>query len=297
METEVHIALKAAARAFLLERGARAVACEVRCPMGRRALDVAAYFPRSPRHTEAESAQAGLFTGAEAGLRARDASRDASNPWTAEQLRARTVVVECKATREDFQRDGAAHDALLREREAILARRESIERSLRERGVGAPSEPMLFGELAPWDFSSVDSPARTRVMTELSMVERKLRGQTKFFELARYRLADVLLVAAPRGLLRVRDIPEGWGLAECPSSALRAWSKIASKGEAAPAPPAPPLTVRVRPPALDATPLWRERLLRHIAYALTREAGASQGAVGSPRLRDGHAPARAEGDA
>lgn len=294
METQAHIALKAGARAFLLERGARAVACEVRGPMGRRALDVAAYFPRSPRHTEAESAQAGLFTGEQAGLRARDASRDASNPWTGEQLRARTVVVECKATREDFLRDGAERDDLLNERDALMARREAIERAMRERGVGAPEEPMLFGELAPWDFSSVDSPARREILSELSLVERKLRGQTKFFEMTRYRLADVLLIASPRGMIRPRELPEGWGLLECSSASLRAWAKSASKDEAA---LAPVLSVRVRPPALDATPLWRERLLRHIAYALTREAGASQGSVGPPRLRDGHAPARSEGDA
>lgn len=262
--------------------------------MGRRALDVAGYFPRSPRHSEAESAQTGLFTDARAGLRARDGARDASNAWTGEQLRARTVVVECKATREDFLRDGSERDELLNARDALLARREKVERSLRDRGVGAPAEPMLFGDLAQWDFSTVDSPARREILAELSLVERKLRGQTKFFEMTRYRLADVLLIAAPRGMIRRRELPEGWGLLECSSASLRAWAKAAARDDPA---PAPSLSVVVRPPALDAPPLWRERLLRHIAYALTRDAGASQGAVGSPRLRDGHAPARAEGDA
>ncbi|MGP1310776.1 MAG: hypothetical protein ACTS27_11315, partial [Phycisphaerales bacterium] len=56
------------------------------------------------------------------------------------------------------------------------------------------------------------------------------------------------------------------GLAECSRSALRAWARAREKGEER---PSLELTVRVRPPALGATPLWRERLLRHIAYALT----------------------------
>jgi hypothetical protein len=269
VETGLHIALKEAARAFLLERGARAVGVEVRCPLNRRRVDAAGYFPRSPRHSEAESAQVGLFTNTEAGLSERDASREAGNAWTGEQRRARTVIIECKASREDFLRDCAQREALEKEAEALRVRRERIEAMLRRRAApGAePKERLLFADLEEWDYSACVSPARQKVGGELALVERKLRAETKFEEMARYRLADCLLIAAPRGELKKTDLPAGWGLAECPAGALRAWVAARKKGE----PCAPPdLAVILRPPALDATPLWRERLLRHIAYALTR---------------------------
>jgi len=268
VETEVHIALKHAARAFLLARGARAVACEVRCPLGRRRVDAAGYFPRSPRHSESDSAQVGLFTGAEAGVSARDGRREVASAWTKEQLRARTVIVECKATRADFLRDNERRDGLERTADDLRRRVERVERSLRSRGApGAePVERLLFAELEEWDYGACASPARRELMGELSVVERKLRAETKFEEMSRYRLADCLLIAAPRGEIKVGDVPEGWGLAECPAAALRAWCAARRHGET----PAPvDLTVRVRPRALEATPLWRERLLRHIAYALT----------------------------
>ncbi len=269
METEAHIALKAAARAFLRQRGARAIADEVRCPLGRRRIDVAGYFPRSPRHTETESAQTGLFTPGEDGLSPRDTARAVPSPWTKEQLRARTVIIECKATREDFLRDNEQRESLARDAEALRTRQERIESMLRSKNApGAePRERMLFEELEEWDFNACVSPARQQVKGELAQVERKLRAETKFEEMARYRLADCLLIATPRGLLKKSDLPDGWGLAECTAASLRAWSKARNDG--APSPP-PELTVRIRPRALDATPLWRERLLRHIAYALTQ---------------------------
>jgi hypothetical protein len=269
VETEVHIALKAAAKEFLRERGARAIADEVRCPLSRRRIDVAGYFPRSPRHTETQSAQTGLFTSGEDGLSQRDSARAVPSPWTKEQLRARTVIIECKATREDFLRDNEQRESLARDAEILRTRRERIESMLRSKNApGAePRERMLFEDLEEWDFNACASPARQQVTGELAQLERKLRSETKFEEMARYRLADCLLIATPRGLLKKSDLPDGWGLAECSAASLRAWSK--TKGDGAPAPP-PELTVRIRPRALDATPLWRERLLRHIAYALTQ---------------------------
>jgi hypothetical protein len=275
VETEVHIALKHAAAAFLRERGARAIAQEVRCPLGRRRVDVAGYFPRSPRHaSEGDSAQVGLFTGAEEGLSARDARRDVPSAWTKEQLRARTVIVECKATREDFLRDNERREDLARSAERLRERVEKVERSLRSRGPGGapgaePVERMLFEELEEWDYGACVSPARREIMGELAHVERKLRAETKFEEMAKYRLADCLLIAAPRGAIRKKELPDGWGLAECSTSALRAWLRAARALDGDSTPPLLSLTVSVRPRALDATPLWRERLLRHIAYALT----------------------------
>jgi hypothetical protein len=128
---------------------------------------------------------------------------------------------------------------------------------------------MLFEELEEWDYGACVSPARREIMGELAHVERKLRAETKFEEMAKYRLADCLLIAAPRGAIRKKELPDGWGLAECSTSALRAWLRAARALDGDSTPPLLSLTVSVRPRARDATPLWRERLLRHIAYALT----------------------------
>ena len=47
-------------------------------------------------------------------------------------------------------------------------------------------------------------------------------------QLARWRTADHLVVMAPAGLLRPREVPSGWGLVEVDSRALKkGWEPVA----------------------------------------------------------------------
>jgi hypothetical protein len=97
----------------------------------------------------------------------------------------------------------------------------------------------------------------------LGDLDRQLHGETKFFMVARYRLADRLYIAAPRGMIRPRELPRGWGLLECPGRRL---DGVAAAGGLAD----PPLHVAVEAPPQSTRPEHRVRLLRNIAVAASR---------------------------
>lgn len=181
--------------------------------------------------------------------------------------RATTVIVECKQCRADFLKDSRRLDALLAEREQLDQRR----RHLEERLIKA-AEPhllfsgtMLFPEMEAWDFAASRSPAYRAVLRDLRRIDRQIHGDTKFWTIARYALADHLLIAAPAGLLRQRELPPGWGLLEFPAGWL-------SERRRLPDPDDPSAACRLRMP-LAGTPVskdvHRARLLRNIAVAAT----------------------------
>jgi hypothetical protein len=181
-------------------------------------------------------------------------------------LVASTSIVECKASRADFLRDDLQVDALLLERERLLERKRVIETDLIP--VHEPqlcrSHEALFQQDAQWEFERSRLLPYRRVMRDLGRVEERLHGQTKFNLIARWRLADQMWVLAPSGVVRAREVPPGWGLAECSGTVLRRGVRHALDLGSL------PLRVVVPAPThLSPTPR-RARLLRNIAVALTR---------------------------
>jgi len=236
METQTHQRLKRLAISFLRQSGCQAVATEVRCPISRYRLDAAGYLDRPPPGT-ASAAPAGR--------------------------QPRTIVLECKQSREDFLRDCEHAEELLEHRSRLERIRQSIEEfrikmfepQLRRNGSS------LFVELDDWDFSGSRLPAYRKVMRQLKQIDEKLHGATKFFLVARYRLADQMYLAAPQGLIRRSELPPGWGLLECAPKLLADPDSV-SLFE-----PAAALQVAVPAPQRPSPQRFRLRLLRNIAVA------------------------------
>jgi hypothetical protein len=230
VETSTHLQLKRLAIRFLRRLGGQAVATEVRCPIARYRVDVAGYLDRPPRDRP-------------------DGCRERAKPST--------VLIECKQSRSDFLRDHREADRLLERREALERLREHIEEArikthephLRQPGTS------LFPELDAWDFGASRLQGYRRLLQTLQSVEQQLHGETKFFVIARYRLADRLYLAAPRGMIRPRDLPRGWGLLEGSGRRSDAELRVAVE--------APPQATSTR---------HRVRLLRNIAVAASRVA-------------------------
>ncbi len=243
MESPDHEELKLRARAFLGSLGCRVSACEVRCPIARFRVDVAGYLDRPPPTGPAAAAPAG---------------RTSCDP--------RTIVIECKVSRGDFFRDGLDTEGLLAERAEL----ERLRRGIEERRVKLHephlrrSEGALFPDLEEWDFAQSRLPGYRAVLARISGIEEKLHGQTKFFTIARYRLADRLYLAAPRGMIRARELPPGWGLLE---PAVPAAGRPRS------------LHIVVEAPPHATRPERRVRLLRNIAVAACRAAGREERAA------------------
>jgi hypothetical protein len=112
------------------------------------------------------------------------------------------------------------------------------------------------------------------VLRQLAKVEERMHGQTKFNLIARWRLADELWLLAAAGTVRAREVPAGWGLAECSAAVLRRGiGHSLSMG-------ALPLRVVVPAPRHASPAPRRERLLRNIAIALTKAQFGGNSALG-----------------
>jgi hypothetical protein len=234
METAVHTQLRLASVSALLAGGCCAAACEVRCPISRFRVDAAGYLDPLPKRPGPERISTAF-----------PRSQD-----------ARTVIVECKQARADFLRDNRETPRLLARRRELDAARQCLE----DRIIRA-SEPQLrlggtslFRELESWEFDRSRLGSYRKIMLELRRVDEALHGQTKFWLLSRYRLADWLYIAAPRGLLALDELPPSWGLMEFEFDS--------------------PGLMRIRREAeeLGASTVRRLRLLRNIAAAATRPA-------------------------
>jgi hypothetical protein len=102
------------------------------------------------------------------------------------------------------------------------------------------------------------------VLRQLAKVEERLHGQTKFNLIARWRLADELWILAATDVVRRREVPAGWGLAECNPALLRRGIGHALRMGTL------PLRVVVPAPRHASPEHRRSRLLRNIAVALTK---------------------------
>jgi len=253
VETQAHMELRLSAAMALLSGGCCAAACEVRCPISRFRVDVAGYQDGRPE-------------------RAPWIERETMFP---RQKNAQTIIVECKQSRADFLRDS-------RETPRLLARRQELDgarRCLEERiiRVAEPSLRLggtsLFQEMETWEFDRSRLASYRKVMLELRYIDEALHGQTKFWMLTRYRLADRLYLAAPRGLIATDEVPPMWGLLE------------AELEDGV-------MCLRVRRAATDlgATDVRKQRLLRNIAAAASRPA-IRQGALTAQQ----NAPAEGQG--
>jgi hypothetical protein len=266
LESRTHATLKRLALGWLLERGCRIAAMEVACPLNKWRLDVAGFLDRSAGPARG-SEHDGLF--ASAGLIGPQAGR----------VPIRTIVIECKQSRSDFLRDRAVRDRLVALRARLEARRERLERTFLPRVEPhlRRSGASLFPECEAWDFGASRSPAYRALLARIEKIDRRLYGQTKFCRAAQYRLADELLIVAPRGMLSAGETPRGWGLLEASRASIRRAEREPPEALGS------SLRVRLEAPVLTPPAKHRARLLRNIAAAATRASLRSFGAEGGAR--------------
>lgn len=259
MESELHALLKRCATAWLHAADASAVACEVTTAIPHWRADVAAWLQgdaaRLDRLDSLSKTEVQRWTAA---MEARSAERStpASSLWAGQSedplaallvdggavnlfqqpdrnpepatLRrimgsVTTVLVECKASRADFQSDRADLDRATHEHARLKRRRDGMRDQLVRRW-----EPhlrrvgeTLFEQTDGWDFDRSRLASVRSADRDARLAEEVLSSQVKFARMARWRLADRLYLCCPAGLLKSHEVPEGWGLLEHCRGALR----------------------------------------------------------------------------
>lgn len=211
-ETEAHRRLKRNAVLWAQAQGYSACAVEVTLPKCRYRADVAAYRAR----------------GNEPGV---------------------TAVFECKQVLSDLRRDNCCSSSARERLATINKRREVLEKHL---GVHYPTlrrGDSLFPEFESADFHQIGHRGHTRVLRELSALQKRISGSTKFECLTRYRAANVFYLVLPHDLFRESELPVGWGA-------------LVEKDDI--------LTLRRQPTWHDSPDEHRLRFLQRIAIAGTR---------------------------
>ena len=211
-ETEAHRRLKRLAVLWAQGQGYSACAVEVNLPKCRYRADVAAYRAR----------------GNESGT---------------------TAVFECKQVRSDLRRDNCATAATRERLETVSRRRQVLEKHLRVHYPTLRAGESLFPEFDGHDFAAIGHHNYKRVVTELTALQKRLRGGTKFECLTRYRSANLFFLVVPNDLFRASELPLGWG------------ALVETEGT---------LVLRAKPVWHDNSVESRLRFLQRIAIAGTR---------------------------
>lgn len=211
-ETEAHRRLKRLAVLWAQAQGYAACAAEVTLPRCRYRADVAAYRAR----------------GNEAGV---------------------TAIFECKQVRADFCRDNDRAESVRNRLETVTRRRQILEKHLRIHYPTLRAGESLFPEYDAHDFGAIEHRGYRRVMTEMSALQKRLRGGTKFECLTRYRCANLFFVVVTANVFRESEVPLGWG------------ALVENEGA---------LLLRVKPVWHESPAASRLRFLQRIAMAGTR---------------------------
>lgn len=124
---------------------------------------------------------------------------------------AATAIFECKQALPDFRRDNCC-SAETRERlETVYRRRLTLEKHLRVHYPNLRITDSLFPEFESHDFARIEHRTYAHVLREMSALQNRLSGCTKFENLVRYRSANLFLLVLPAELFREEEIPIGWG--------------------------------------------------------------------------------------
>lgn len=175
-ETAAHRELKRLALVWAQENGYPLAALEVSLPKCRYRADVAAYRPQ----------RNGTL--------------------------GHTVVFECKQSRPDLRRDDCRSPQMFRRLEAVYRRQQVLERNLRVHYPTLRCGETLFPEWDDFNFAAIEHRGYRRVVRELSALQNQLRDGRKFEKLSRYGCANLFYLVAPNELMRLPEVPLGWGL-------------------------------------------------------------------------------------
>jgi hypothetical protein len=173
-ETDMHVRLKRLALLWAQANGYCACAAEVSLPQCRYRADVAAYRPQ-PK-------QPGV-----------------------------TAIFECKQALPDLRRDNCCGAATRERLRSINRRREVLERNLRVHYPTLRTGDSLFPEYDSHDFSAIGHHGYARVLRELTALQNRLNGGTKFECLVRFACANLFFLVLPNDLFREEEVPPGWG--------------------------------------------------------------------------------------
>ena len=202
LETSAHATLKKLALQWAQQQGYPICGFEVRLPHSNYSADAVAYRPATERLPLPSNRKTPL--------------RLVRQPVVGV-----TAVFECKQARSDFLKDSHATAETTQQLKALDERRRTLERLL---GMHEPSlrkGETLFPEYDAIDISNFEHKTYRKVIREISILQARLYGKTKFDKVARYQCANLCFLVVEHGILKNHEVPLHWGLLVRQGDALR----------------------------------------------------------------------------
>jgi hypothetical protein len=216
--------LKKLAAQWAYANGFRCIGMEVRAPRSRFRVDVAAYRPgRKETRGSARECRERQTTAAITNCPACGSESD--KPLIA--------IFECKQSRPDLCRDIAGVESMQHELHELQQRRTKLEKLLLTHHPSLRASESLFPEWDTFTGEFLAHDGYQHLLTSIIRVQNRLQNCTKFAWITRYRLANLNYVVTPEKLMRLDELPPGWGLLESNSCAFRirllGWSALVNR--------------------------------------------------------------------
>jgi hypothetical protein len=124
-----------------------------------------------------------------------------------------TAVFECKASREDFRRDGSEERTLKARVQRLQSRLDALHRLIGEHRPDLRRGESLFTEFDAIDLRGVKHEGCRRLTRELEAAQTALLAGTKFAKMIRWKAASLLyVVVSDPAIAAPHEVPSGCGL-------------------------------------------------------------------------------------
>jgi len=146
-------------------------------------------------------------------------SADVAAFWAAPDRRrllqpTRTLAVEIRRGREQCWPDCARHEELLPRLKELKAERAAQEASIRLHEPHLKDTDSLFDEFGSWQYGQTANPDYARCLKRIEEAEHALYRGSRFEQIRRGQVADLLYLAVPAGAVHADELADGWGLLE-----------------------------------------------------------------------------------
>lgn len=123
-----------------------------------------------------------------------------------------TLVVECYSKRQECWVDCARAEQILPLLKDARRRRLELEGRIRADEPELRRPDALFEEMAEWEYDRTRNPEYRRLVAEIADLEAALHSGTKFEQIRKAEVADLIYAAVPAGLVAAAEVADGWGL-------------------------------------------------------------------------------------
>ncbi|MFA6101702.1 MAG: hypothetical protein WCV67_19275 [Victivallaceae bacterium] len=124
----------------------------------------------------------------------------------------KTMIVEIRDDREQCWPDCGDSDKLLRKLREKKEQKAILEAVIRVNEPGLKESDSLFDEYESWNYTASVNKEYQRCLKQIEKIQHSLYKGSRFEQIRRGHVADLLYLAVPAGEVHADELANGWGL-------------------------------------------------------------------------------------